>query len=82
MPGVDATVGSDPARALVVLGAAGVEPIHATFALRGAELLVRDEASAEGTFVDGVRATAGSWARVAHGARVRLGRAELVARLE
>ncbi|MCC6214882.1 MAG: FHA domain-containing protein [Polyangiaceae bacterium] len=81
-PGVDATVGSDPARSLLVLAAPGVEPLHATFALRGPELLVRDEGTTLGTSVDGTPIAPRTWVRVPHGAQVTVGRAALTARFE
>ncbi len=55
---------------------------HARFKIEGGRLLVVDEASENGTFVNGGRVTPGTWSPVHHGAVVRVGSVDLMVELE
>jgi pSer/pThr/pTyr-binding forkhead associated (FHA) protein len=74
--------GRDAARCAILLSDSRVSSVHASFKIEGGELLVRDEGSNNGTFVDGAPAPKGVWTKVRHGATVRLGSAELQAKLD
>lgn len=71
MPGAQVSVGQDPARD-VQLPDERVSLLHASLKLQGTNLLVRDELSSNGTFVDGEPIPPNVWVRV-RGGRVAFG---------
>jgi pSer/pThr/pTyr-binding forkhead associated (FHA) protein len=80
--GVDVGVGRDASRCAIVLGEGRVSGLHATLRLEGGQLLARDEASNNGTFVNGNRIPSGAFTPVPAGSAIRFGPVELIVRLE
>jgi hypothetical protein len=80
--GVEVKVGRDPAQSPITLSEPRVSGVHATLKLEGGRLMVRDEGSNNGTYVDGTRIASGAWTPVRDGGTVRFGPIEFTARLE
>jgi hypothetical protein len=82
--GVEVRVGRDPARCPITLNEPRVSAVHATlkFELPKAQLLVRDEASNNGTYVNGMRAPSGAYIEVLTGGALRFGPVEFTVSLE
>ncbi len=80
-PGSELRAGRDAAECAIVLSDPRVSSVHASFKLENGQLLIRDEGSDGGTFVDGVQCSRGFWTRVPHGGSVRLAAVELSVRL-
>lgn len=81
-PGIEVKVGRDPAQCPITLSEPRVSGVHATLKFEGGQLMVRDEGSNNGTYVDGTRIASGAWTPVRAGGTVRFGPIEFTARLE
>lgn len=80
--GLEVKVGRDPAQCPITLTEPRVSGVHATLKFEGGQLMVRDEGSNNGTYVNGARIAAGAWTPVPAGAAVRFGPIEFTARVE
>lgn len=80
--GVEMKAGRDGAVCQILLAEPRVSGTHATLKVEGGQLLVRDENSNNGTFVNGQRIPAMVWTAVPGGAALRFGPAEFSIRLE
>ena len=79
--GVDVRVGRDPAQCPITLSEPRISGVHATLKFENGTLLVRDEGSNNGTYVNGSRIAAGAFTPVASGAQLRFGPVEFSVRL-
>jgi pSer/pThr/pTyr-binding forkhead associated (FHA) protein len=82
VPGVEMRAGRDGAQCGILLTEPRVSGVHATVRLDGAQLLIRDETSNNGTHVNGTRLTGGVWSPAPNGSLVRFGPVEFTVRLE
>lgn len=80
--GTEMKAGRDGAVCQLLLNEPRVSGTHATIKVEGGQLLVRDENSNNGTFVNGQRIPAMVWTAVPPGAALRFGPAEFSVRLE
>jgi len=80
--GMEMRAGRDGAVCQILLNEPRVSGAHATLKVEGGQLLVRDENSNNGTFVNGQRIPAMVWTSVPAGAALRFGPAEFSVRLE
>ncbi len=80
--GSEMRAGRDGAVCQILLAEPRVSGAHATIKVEGGQLLVRDENSNNGTFVNGQRIPAMVWTAVPPGAALRFGPAEFSVRLE
>jgi hypothetical protein len=80
--GVEVRVGRDPAACPITLTEPRVSGVHATLMFEGGKLRVRDEASNNGTYVNGARLPASVWTPVPHGAALRFGPVEFTVKLD
>ena len=80
--GSEMRAGRDGAVCQILLSEPRVSGTHATLKIEGGQLLVRDENSNNGTFVNGQRIPAMVWTSVPPGAALRFGPAEFSVRLE
>ncbi|MBK8258675.1 MAG: FHA domain-containing protein [Polyangiaceae bacterium] len=80
--GTEMRAGRDGAVCQLLLAEPRVSGTHATLKVEGGQLLVRDENSNNGTFVNGQRIPAMVWTAVPPGAALRFGPAEFSVRLE
>jgi hypothetical protein len=80
--GVEVRVGRDPAACPITLTEPRVSGVHATLMFEGGSLRVRDEASNNGTYVNGARIAASVWTPVPHGAALRFGPVEFTVKLD
>jgi hypothetical protein len=80
--GIDVHVGRDPAQCPITLAEPRVSGVHATLKFENGTLLVRDEGSNNGTYVNGTRITAHQFTPVSSGAQLRFGPVEFSVRLE
>lgn len=80
--GVDVRVGRDPAQCPITLTEPRVSGVHATLRFENGQLMVRDEGSNNGTYVDGARLTAGVFTPISSGGQLRFGPVEFTVRLE
>ncbi|MEZ4306817.1 MAG: FHA domain-containing protein [Polyangiaceae bacterium] len=80
--GSEMRAGRDGAVCQLLLAEPRVSGTHATLKVEGGQLLVRDENSNNGTFVNGQRIPAMVWTAVPPGAALRFGPAEFSVRLE
>jgi hypothetical protein len=80
--GIEVRVGRDPASCPITLTDPKVSGVHATLKFEGGQLLVRDEGSNNGTFVNGQRIPAQTWTPVTPAARLRFGPVEFGVRIE
>jgi hypothetical protein len=80
--GIDVHVGRDPAQCPITLAEPRVSGVHATLRFDNGQLMVRDEGSNNGTYVNGSRIPAGVFTPVAAGAALRFGPIEFSVRLE
>jgi pSer/pThr/pTyr-binding forkhead associated (FHA) protein len=74
--------GRDGAMCQILLTEPRVSGSHATVKFEGGQLLVRDENSNNGTFLNGQRLPPGVWTPAAPGAMLRFGPVEFSVRLE
>jgi hypothetical protein len=81
-PGLEMKVGRDGASCQILLTEPRVSGTHATLKFENAQLLVRDESSNNGTYLNGQRLPAGMWTPVPPGASLRFGPVEFAVRLE
>jgi hypothetical protein len=81
-PGIEVRVGRDPAQCPITLSEPRVSGVHATLKFEGGRLMVRDEGSNNGSYVDGTRIASGAWTPVRAGGTVRFGPIEFTVRLE
>lgn len=80
--GIEVKVGRDPAQCPITLTEPRVSGLHATLKFEGGQLMVRDEGSNNGTYVNGARIATGAWTPVPAGATIRFGPIEFTARIE
>ena len=80
--GIDVHVGRDPAQCPITLQEPRISGVHATLKFENGQLLVRDEGSNNGTYVNGARIAAGVFTPVPSGGALRFGPVEFTARLE
>lgn len=80
--GVDVRVGRDPAQCPITLSEPRVSGVHATLRFDHGELMVRDEGSNNGTYVNGTRIAAGAFTPIGSGGQLRFGPVEFTVRLE
>ena len=80
--GIEVKVGRDPAQCPITLTEPRVSGLHATLKFEGGQLMVRDEGSNNGTYVNGARVATGAWTPVPAGGTVRFGPIEFTARIE
>ena len=79
--GVDVRVGRDPVQCPITLSEPRISGVHATLKFENGTLLVRDEGSNNGTYVNGSRIAAGAFTPVPSGAQLRFGPVEFSVRL-
>jgi hypothetical protein len=82
MPGMEMYAGRDGAVCQIMLTEPRVSGKHGGLKIEGGQLLVRDEGSNNGSFVNGQRIQAHVWTPVANGATLRFGPVEFSVRLE
>jgi pSer/pThr/pTyr-binding forkhead associated (FHA) protein len=75
-------VGRDPAQCPIALTEPRVSGVHATLKFENGHLLVRDEGSNNGTYVNGTRIAAHAFTPVPSGAQLRFGPVEFSVRLD
>jgi hypothetical protein len=80
--GTDVRVGRDPAQCPITLAEPRVSGVHATLRFDNGTLLVRDEGSNNGTYVNGARIAAGVFTAISSGSALRFGPVEFSVRLE
>lgn len=80
--GIEVKVGRDPAQCPITLTEPRVSGVHATLKFEHAKVMVRDEGSNNGTYVNGARLTPGVWETVPSGASLRFGPVEFTVRVE
>jgi hypothetical protein len=80
--GSEVRAGRDPAQCPIFLGEPRVSGVHATLKFDGGQLLVRDETSNNGTWVQGSRIAPGAWTAVPVGGQLRFGPVEFVVQIE
>lgn len=80
--GIEVKVGRDPALCPITLTEPRVSGLHATLEFRNGQLMVRDEGSNNGTYVNGARIATGAWTPVPAGSLLRFGPIEFTARIE
>ena len=74
--------GRDGAACQILLTEPRVSGTHATVKVEGGQLLVKDEGSNNGTFVNGQRIPAHTWTPIPNGGALRFGPVEFSIRLE
>lgn len=82
IPSMEMKAGRDGAICQILLTEPRVSSHHASFKLEGGQLYVQDQGSHNGTFVAGQKQSPHAWCVVPHGANVRLGPVEMIAKLE
>lgn len=82
MPGMEMRAGRDGAVCQILLNEPRVSGNHASVKFEAGQLLVFDNGSNNGTFINGQRVPPQIWTPVPHGAQLRFGPAEFSARLE
>lgn len=80
--GIEVKVGRDPAQCPITLTEPRVSGVHATLKFENAKVLVRDEGSNNGTYVNHVRIPASVWETVPSGASLRFGPVDFTVRVE
>ena len=80
--GLEMRVGRDGATCQILLTEPRVSGNHATLKFETGQLLVRDETSNNGTYLNGQRIPAAMWTPVAPGTALRFGPVEFAVRLE
>lgn len=79
--GVEVKVGRDAAQCPIALTEPRVSGVHAVLKFEAGTLFVRDEASNNGTYIDGARIAPSSWTAVPNDARLRFGPVEFNVRI-
>jgi hypothetical protein len=82
LAGAEMRAGRDGAACQILLTEPRVSGTHAALKLEGGQLLVRDEGSNNGTFINGQRIAAQTWTPIPNGAQLRFGPVEFAIRLE
>lgn len=82
MPGMEMRAGRDANQCGILLNDPRVSTVHATLKLENGNLMVRDEGSNNGTFVNSSQVGRGTWSPVPQGALLRFGPVELSVRLD
>ncbi len=82
VPGTELHVGRDGSRCEILLSEPRVSGVHASLRIEQGQLLVRDESSNNGTYVNGGRIDPGVWVAVVNGSLLRFGPIELSVRTE
>lgn len=82
VPGVEMRAGRDGAACQILLSEPRVSGTHASVKIEGGQLVVRDEGSNNGTYVNGQKIQGGLWTPVPPGAALRFGPVEFSVRLE
>jgi pSer/pThr/pTyr-binding forkhead associated (FHA) protein len=82
LPLVESRVGRDGSLCSIALDEPRVSGVHATLKVEGGTLLVRDDKSHNGTYVNGNRIPHGTWTPVPGGSQLRFGPIEFVVRHE
>jgi len=82
MAGLEMRVGRDGAACQILLTEPRVSGTHAVLKFEAGQLLVRDESSNNGTYLNGQRIPAGLWTPIAPGTALRFGPVEFAVRLE
>lgn len=80
--GIEVKVGRDPAQCPIALSEPRVSGVHATLKFENAKVMVRDEGSNNGTFVNGTRIAAHTFETAPSGAQLRFGPVEFTVRVE
>ena len=80
--GSEMRAGRDGAACQILLTEPRVSGTHATVKVEGGQLLVKDEGSNNGTFVNGQRIPAHTWTPIPNGGALRFGPVEFSIRLE
>ena len=81
-PGLEMRAGRDGAACQILLTEPRVSGIHSVVKFESGQLLVRDENSNNGTYINGQRIPGGVWTPVPAGAQLRFGPVEFSVRLE
>jgi hypothetical protein len=82
LPGLEMKAGRDGSQCAILIEDRQVSGVHASLKLEGGQLLVRDEASTGGTFINDTPVTPGAWTPVPNGSRLKLGPVELTVSVE
>lgn len=82
VPGVEMRVGRDGSQCAILLTEPRVSGLHASIKIEDGKLMLRDDNSNNGTFLNGNRLTPGSWSSVRNGSLLRFGPAEFSVNLE
>jgi hypothetical protein len=82
VPGMEMRAGRDGAACQILLSEPRVSGTHASVKIEGGQLVVRDENSNNGTYVNGQKIQGGVWTPVPPGAALRFGPVEFSVRLE
>ena len=80
--GIEVKVGRDPAQCPITLSEPRISGVHATLKFEDARVMVRDEGSNNGTYVNHVRIPASVFQTVPSGASLRFGPVEFTVRVE
>jgi pSer/pThr/pTyr-binding forkhead associated (FHA) protein len=80
--GLEMRVGRDGAACQILLTEPRVSGSHAVLKFEAGQLLVRDEGSNNGTYLNGQRLPAATWTPTPPGAALRFGPVEFAVRLE
>lgn len=80
--GAEVRVGRDPSQCAIFLSEPRVSAVHASLKFEGAQIVVRDETSNNGTWLNGGRLSSGVWIGVPVGATLRFGPVEFSVQLE
>jgi hypothetical protein len=80
--GAEVRAGRDAAQCAIVLNDGRVSSVHTSLKVEQGQLLVRDDGSNNGTFVDGMQLAAGTWTPLRHGGSLRMGPLDFAVRLE
>jgi FHA domain-containing protein len=82
LPGLEMRAGRDGGACQILLSEPRVSGTHATVKFEGGQLLVRDENSNNGCYINGQRLPGGVWTPVPPGSALRFGPVEFSVRLE
>ena len=82
LPGMEMRAGRDGAACQILLSEPRVSGVHAIIKLDGGQLVVRDENSNNGSYLNGQKIPGGVWTPVPQGAVLRFGPVEFSVRLE
>jgi pSer/pThr/pTyr-binding forkhead associated (FHA) protein len=82
VPGMEMRAGRDGGACQILLSEPRVSGTHASVKIEGGQLMVRDETSNNGTYVNGQKIQGGVWTPVPPGAALRFGPVEFSVRLE